>query len=1004
MLLVTLAMTFGGMLNFSVVVGTSQGITLQAGGIVPTAGSLNISRPSNVGYELGETGNNITWLIDDTWGGYYSCSYKVLKDGVQISAGTEYSYDRNVTINVDGLAIGRHIYKFEVSGNGQTLTDEVAVTVVSSLKEARALVIGVNDYVNLGTDIDLGQCVNDATAMKNMLLDGGFSGDGIEFLTNTQATDVNILNRISTIGQDLEADDTFALFYSGHGTRDFNDTEQFSATITTGPSYSNGHLYADYWSISCPGAYAMRVKFTNFRTESGYDYVYVTNSTDFGPPEYTGSRGNFWSGWIMGDEARVHLVTDGSIVYYGFDVFTYEVAYSSEESACMVPTDLGTFSGTRLDTALDSLLTTDQYLFFDSCYSGGFLETLPKTGRAVMTACNSTELSWESGTLQHGWFTYYAMQSFAKSGTQYLRDSNSDGKVSIQEIYNYVNASTVAYAQSQGESQHPLLSNQISGSGVWDFDTDDDGLFDWEEVNAGSSISVADTDGDLLSDYDEVKTYLTDPYKTDTDDDGLSDYLEIFSSDTDPNDADSDDDGFTDGSDWSPNDPTQPGVTIGLLIFAGVSVLVGMGYVKYKKAHPTPRYVPSYTPYAQRIVPTFQTSSTPGAIGTFATQPTYQGLNADQWGELASKLHAQGRQQEAVVAMTVSRTLRENPARLGGTAPQAQPTPEPAPASVTYSTSLVPDSTPLQDPTPVKAPSAPATPDISSATPVASPATPPVVVETPSAVPTTPVPREDWFTTGRSFFKLGQLEQAEQAFRELLRYEPNNPEAWFYLGLVLQGQKQDRAASEAFQSAMEKNLDEPQAWAGVGFMLAGTDRKDEARSAFELALQLAPSDWPDRARVTNARAGLLSDSSQEVTKTPESQPPALQPVPSEFSDSGQTPETLIPPERHLHSIPEISAPKVPTPKIPPEDRPHEAPVTPTPHSEPPAPASPPAPAIAPPTPSPSSGVATPAKVCELCQGIVKDGVCEKCGGKVCPHCKEMNFSRNINCAYCSKSL
>ncbi len=77
-----------------------------------------------------------------------------------------------------------------------------------------------------------------------------------------------------------------------------------------------------------------------------------------------------------------------------------------------------------------------------------------------------------------------------------------------------------------------------SGSGfAIDLDTDDDGLFDQEELDVFNTNPILpDTDGDGLSDAEEVNAYGTDPVSPDTDGDGFSDGEEV-SGGTDPNDA-----------------------------------------------------------------------------------------------------------------------------------------------------------------------------------------------------------------------------------------------------------------------------------------------------------------------------------------------------------------------------------------------------------------------------------------------------------------------------------
>lgn len=87
---------------------------------------------------------------------------------------------------------------------------------------------------------------------------------------------------------------------------------------------------------------------------------------------------------------------------------------------------------------------------------------------------------------------------------------------------------------------------------LYDYDDDNDGLSDTDEISYGTNPYKIDTDEDGLGDNNEVTGnvaggYITDPTKVDTDDDGLSDYEEIISIGTSPIDIDSDDDGMPDG-------------------------------------------------------------------------------------------------------------------------------------------------------------------------------------------------------------------------------------------------------------------------------------------------------------------------------------------------------------------------------------------------------------------------------------------------------------------------
>ncbi len=82
--------------------------------------------------------------------------------------------------------------------------------------------------------------------------------------------------------------------------------------------------------------------------------------------------------------------------------------------------------------------------------------------------------------------------------------------------------------------------------GIAAADSDEDGLSNLEEQQAGSDPHNADSDGDGLTDYDEVRTHKTDPMARDSDGDGLDDAYELTLG-TDPLKTDTDGDGLPDG-------------------------------------------------------------------------------------------------------------------------------------------------------------------------------------------------------------------------------------------------------------------------------------------------------------------------------------------------------------------------------------------------------------------------------------------------------------------------
>ncbi|SIR77064.1 Winged helix-turn-helix DNA-binding [Haladaptatus litoreus] len=89
-------------------------------------------------------------------------------------------------------------------------------------------------------------------------------------------------------------------------------------------------------------------------------------------------------------------------------------------------------------------------------------------------------------------------------------------------------------------------------------DTDGDGLNDSREIQLGTNASAADTDSDGLTDIKEINgNTATDPTKKDTDGDGLNDATELGEK-TDPLEPDTDDDGLDDGQERKyETDPTK---------------------------------------------------------------------------------------------------------------------------------------------------------------------------------------------------------------------------------------------------------------------------------------------------------------------------------------------------------------------------------------------------------------------------------------------------------------
>lgn len=174
-------------------------------------------------------------------------------------------------------------------------------------------------------------------------------------------------------------------------------------------------------------------------------------------------------------------------------------------------------------------------------------------------------------------------------------DSDADGVSDGKEVKSFKTEPLVADTDGDGLDDgfeitklmyHSDKRMQASPN---DPDSDDDGLSDFDEVQANLFPKCTDSDSDVVKDGDEVKKSKTNPASDDTDEDGLSDGEEVFKLigqpffangdpckagfkegeaqwgyKTDALDKDSDDDGLADGSEvynynTSPINPDSDG-------------------------------------------------------------------------------------------------------------------------------------------------------------------------------------------------------------------------------------------------------------------------------------------------------------------------------------------------------------------------------------------------------------------------------------------------------------
>jgi hypothetical protein len=138
--------------------------------------------------------------------------------------------------------------------------------------------------------------------------------------------------------------------------------------------------------------------------------------------------------------------------------------------------------------------------------------------------------------------------------SDYDEDFDGDGLSNGVELYITQTNASNAYTHGVGQPRDDMYDGDSDQLPNWfevimsftnplSNDTNDDGIFDWEE----------DPDGDGLTNLEEYNAG-TDPHNADTDNDGLTDAEEVWYVFTDPLDNDSDGDGILDGDDDADHD------------------------------------------------------------------------------------------------------------------------------------------------------------------------------------------------------------------------------------------------------------------------------------------------------------------------------------------------------------------------------------------------------------------------------------------------------------------
>ena len=362
-----------------------------------------------------------------------------------------------------------HIKFWANNTYGQVNYMEVIVSKTTQVieRKAYAIIVGVSNYP--GTSSDLNYCDDDAQEVRNMLInDYNFRPENIIYLQDSSATYSGITNAFNQIKSLINPNDIFYFYYSGHGGSDLITSIPYTRYIDSPHDYQNN--YYNTWSISSTDAMYIRVHFSQFYLEYGYDFVYLGDAMS-NYQDLTGYGSNFWSDWIPvlnDNRIYIRMDTDYDVNDWGFQIDQYQVLRAANphficpyDSIPSTPSNY--YTDSLIDSQLDSINCHQKYVIVDACNSGGLISEIDGSNRYIMTACRGDEFSMEEPSLQNGIFTYYYLNSL-----QNANDQNNDGMISMEECFSFVYSGTRAYSNSYGPGieYHPSSYDGISGPSV----------------------------------------------------------------------------------------------------------------------------------------------------------------------------------------------------------------------------------------------------------------------------------------------------------------------------------------------------------------------------------------------------------------------------------------------------------------------------------------------------------------------------------------------------------
>ena len=116
-------------------------------------------------------------------------------------------------------------------------------------------------------------------------------------------------------------------------------------------------------------------------------------------------------------------------------------------------------SATQLASALAPVDADQVVVILDCCHAGCFQDELSDSGRVILMACRSYEVSYEYTALRNGAFTYFILEALGRFDEV---DTNDDYILSAEEVAAYANPETYQYEYDQSPFLDDIYYGQLA--------------------------------------------------------------------------------------------------------------------------------------------------------------------------------------------------------------------------------------------------------------------------------------------------------------------------------------------------------------------------------------------------------------------------------------------------------------------------------------------------------------------------------------------------------------